>query len=111
MQRKYIDFRQNIYDIMMGYTDEPSPLPVENEFEPNSRCCAMVETIYSSKSRLDALLNTEESPELNQLVDTFYTMQEHLCKKMFDYGVYFQKTGALPPEIDPDEIAECLYKK
>ena len=111
MQCKYIEFRQMVYDDMMGYSEEPSPLPVKNEFEQNSRCHAMLEELYQISSSLNTLLNTEESPEVNSLIDTFYAMQEHLCKKMFDYGVYFQKTNALPPEIYPEEIAECLYKK
>lgn len=48
MQRKYIDFRQMVYDHMMGYTEEPSPLPIKNEFDQNCRCRAMLEEIYLS---------------------------------------------------------------
>ena len=81
MQCKYIDFRQMVYDHMMGYTEEPSPLPIKNEFDQNCRCRAMLEEIYLSSNNLKVLLNIEESPEVNSIIDTFYAMQEYLCKK------------------------------
>ena len=111
MQCRYIDFRQMVYDHMMGYSEEPTPLPIKNEFDRNTRCREMLEELYQTASSLNTILNTEESPEVNSLINTFYAMQEHLCKKMFDYGVYFQKTNALPPEINPEEVAECLCRK
>jgi len=97
MQNKYVEFRQIVYDLMMGYADNHTALPVQDEFLPDSRCRKLLEKIHAANNRLSDRLGAEEDPDTEALIDAFYAMQDYLCKKMFDYGAYFERTAQLPP--------------
>ena len=98
MPINYHEFRQLVYDLMMGYCENTDLLPVGNEFSAESRCRVLLEEIYAAAVRLNEQLGTEEHPDTETMIDAFYAMQEHLCKKMFDYGVQFGRTIPLPHE-------------
>lgn len=81
-----------IYDVMNGQlTINPIPLNdiVENEFEVGKPCCEAYNSIYITNQKLCDRLGVEEDGDIEFIIDCFFSITEHMCMKMFDYGVLF----------------------
>ncbi len=81
-----------IYSSLLGVANEASAIPwVENAFAPGSPCFDAYEAIWDARLRLYDRLGQEDDEDIQIIVDSFYDVQEELCRKMFQYGMLYSK--------------------
>lgn len=89
------ELKHLIYDVMNGaLTLNPSPLDeiVENEFEVGKPCSKAYNSIYVANQMLCNRLGVEEDRDIECIINSFFSITEYMCMKMFDYGALFSKT-------------------
>ena len=79
-----------IYESMIGELVEPCP-EIENAFAPGQRCAALYEEIFQANMRLCQRLGVEEDPDVECIINNFFTINRELCIRMYQYGIQAKK--------------------
>lgn len=101
MNKKNQDFKELIYNLMMGtynlqeYFVKESQY-IQNEFENEKFCNQAYEQIFYANRRICDRLNENEDKDVECIISNFFEITHHLCMKMYDYGVLnSQRNGNL----------------
>lgn len=96
MERTEEEFKRLVYDLMNGsinlkdYPFKESEF-VENEFADGKLCQKAYEDLFNASMRLCLRLGVDEDRDVEMIISSFFTITEHLCMKMYDYGKRFAK--------------------
>lgn len=106
------NFKRLIYELMNGSRNiDEYPVKesryVENEFIGDKVCNLAYQQIFEANQRLCERLDTDEDVDIGCIISSYSTIMEHLCMKMYDYGVLFShlKNG----DNDLDSIIHFFY--
>ena len=99
MQRDTKEFKELIFDLMIGSLDLKNyPVTesdyVENEFSQGSFCDETYERIYEANRRLCERLGVEEDKDVESIIEGLMDVGKHLALKMYDYGALFSERQA-----------------
>ena len=90
------EFVQLVYDLVCGSLDlEAEPVEeskyVGSEYEPGMFCEKAYNELYEANQRLCERVGASdgEDEDVECIISNMMDIQEHLCKKMFEYGWKF----------------------
>lgn len=95
MERRTEEFKRLIFDLMngslvLGNNPPEESKYVENEFAEGKGCAEAYSEILDAYQRICQRLGVgEEDDDIEIIMDSFNTIIECLCMKMFDYGSFF----------------------
>lgn len=76
-----MDFYDQIYYSLIGELEEEAALPwVDNAFAPGSVCEAAYSRLISARNRLLSRLDSNDDPDLSQMLDEMNKIQHILCR-------------------------------
>ena len=79
-------------DVYAALTGESIAVPgVENAFAPGAYCARRYEDMTAHRQRLWERLGCEDDEDIEQILCAMESIQAHLCRKMFEYGLKFGK--------------------
>ena len=79
---------EHIYETLLGERLDPCP-GIANAFAPGAPCALLYEEIYQASLRLCHRLGTEEDPDVEKILDSFFAITRELSLAMFQYGQQF----------------------
>lgn len=87
---------QLVYDLMNGMIDlDNFPCKqaqiVKNEFEAGTECDRLYGEVYNACLRINDRLHVIDDDDVNIILSSMSDITEILCKKMFQYGVDYEK--------------------
>ncbi len=107
MDIKSMEFKQRIYDLLIGeFNLEEYPVPegqfIKNEFSEGSFCSKAYEDAFQAYSHLCERLNVSDmnDQDVEKIFHSLLSITSHLCMKMYDYGIFFsqyEKGGPIDP--------------
>ncbi len=77
-----------VYESMLGLLEADAQMPgVENAFADGMVCTRAYEEMRSAYERLcRRLAQTDEDPDLNQIVESMEIIQKELCRRMYAWN-------------------------
>lgn len=88
--------RETIYELMQGNIDLQHVSVVEagkvkNEFAEGEWCDILYEEVYNAAERLRTGDSKNVEADVDCILNNLSLINRHLCYKMYDYAIYFQK--------------------
>ncbi len=75
-----MDLYEDIYFSLIGELIPEAALPwVPNAFVPGSPCAKALEQLYDAKYRLQERLNTDDDPDIEEMMSAMDMIQQELC--------------------------------
>lgn len=76
---------ERIYETLIGERLDPYP-GIDNAFADGSRCSNLYREIFAASQRICDRLGQEEDPDLELILDHFWSINRELCRLSFRYG-------------------------
>ena len=77
---------ETVYLSLLGELTEPTP-GIGNAFAPGQDCEKLYRQIFDAKCRLCDRLQEDENPDLECIINNFFSINRIMCLQMYRFGI------------------------